>query len=643
MAPKKDKGKKNENAGVFNQVEKTLLEQEINECNRKIARLRSAVSQFEAHNEELQNALDKLDENRADIIAFLKKQLSTKIEEYNEQKEKVDSLIEIKDRETIQFNETVTELQKNFTRMKDQLTSENKLLAGKLNTLEEFRFMRDDLMKKYDAQEKKFEDQEMCYRRIIYETEKKFVISKDKLKKEMETRLLQLAQDFQDATEIRIAASTHRVIRENIAISNELDNILSAQQKISDQNEMFKENIRAAIIAKEVAEKERDAAINKSVIQLKVIDQFTTAFENIKKEKGECDKKNHDFEALQAKVENLTKENDNLTLQVRILEQKLHAKLSGQNKEIVDASKIGKERDKLLKILLNAAFAIEAALKLEKWAYTNPERKTEDRQLFLTNLLQIVTQFRETQKAESLATIASFSDIYNRGDLGFVPKPETKQNASWQAGYSRISYGQKLQSGTVRGESGKSKTATSLLSSSASESLKTIPSLHVLPSISIKKIVPETKLSQDSFIVSTKSLASDEEEAELSKNSKTDIEKQLLASKLEIQKSILKDLAFSQLSLKKSSLSMARKSKEGIEAQKSPTSLHKRSVIRIESGQNFREIQASKHDLSVVEPSEQKQLLEMTDDTASEERTDEKTEKLPEVKIDTRQEQLSMS
>lgn len=637
MAPKKDKGKKNENAGVFNQVEKTLLEQEINECNRKIARLRSAVSQFEAHNEELQNALDKLDENRADIIAFLKKQLSTKIEEYNEQKEKVDSLIEIRDRETIQFNETVTELQKNFTRMKDQLTSENKLLAGKLNTLEEFRFMRDDLMKKYDAQEKKFEDQEMCYRRIIYETEKKFVISKDKLKKEMETRLLQLAQDFQDATEIRIAASTHRVIRENIAISNELDNILSAQQKISDQNEMFKENIRAAIIAKEVAEKERDAAINKSVIQLKVIDQFTTAFENIKKEKGECDKKNHDFEALQAKVENLTKENDNLTLQVRILEQKLHAKLSGQNKEIVDASKIGKERDKLLKILLNAAFAIEAALKLEKWAYTNPERKTEDRQLFLTNLLQIVTQFRETQKAESLATIASFSDIYNRGDLGFVPKPETKQNASWQAGYSRISYGQKLQSGTVRGESGKSKTATSLLSSSASESLKTIPSLHVLPSISIKKIVPETKLSQDSFIVSTKSLASDEEEAELSKNSKTDIEKQLLASKLEIQKSILKDLAFSQLSLKKSSLSMARKSKEGIEAQKSPTSLHKRSVIRIESGQNFREIQASKHDLSVVEPSEQKQLLEMTDDTASEERTDEKTEKIPEEKRYTRQ------
>lgn len=637
MAPKKDKGKKNENAGVFNQVEKTLLEQEINECNRKIARLRSAVSQFEAHNEELQNALDKLDENRADIIAFLKKQLSTKIEEYNEQKEKVDSLIEIRDRETIQFNETVTELQKNFTRMKDQLTSENKLLAGKLNTLEEFRFMRDDLMKKYDAQEKKFEDQEMCYRRIIYETEKKFVISKDKLKKEMETRLLQLAQDFQDATEIRIAASTHRVIRENIAISNELDNILSAQQKISDQNEMFKENIRAAIIAKEVAEEERDAAINKSVIQLKVIDQFTTAFENIKKEKGECDKKNHDFEALQAKVENLTKENDNLTLQVRILEQKLHAKLSGQNKEIVDASKIGKERDKLLKILLNAAFAIEAALKLEKWACTNPERKTEDRQLFLTNLLQIVTQFRETQKAESLATIASFSDIYNRGDLGFVPKPETKQNASWQAGYSRISYGQKLQSGTVRGESGKSETATSLLSSSASESLKTIPSLHVLPSISIKKIVPETKLSQESFIVSTKSLASDEEEAELSKNSKTDIEKQLLASKLEIQKSILKDLAFSQLSLKKSSLSMARKSKEGIEAQKSPTSLHKRSVIRIESGQNFREIQASKHDLSVVEPSEQKQLLEMTDDTASEERTDEKTEKLPEEKTYTRQ------
>ncbi|KAI8421982.1 hypothetical protein MSG28_009888 [Choristoneura fumiferana] len=544
MAPKKKGGEEpaaaKGGAHAFSEVDKTFLELQLAEANRKVARLRSAVDEYELRNEELQKAYDKLDEDRADIIAYLKKTLNLKSEENNELKDKVKGLEETRDIENAQFKETVNELERNFTIMKDQLTSENKLLAGKLNTLEEFRAIRDDLMRKFEKQEQDFKDQEMKYKRIIYDAEKKFVIGKDKLKKEMEGRLLQLAQDFQDATELRIAASTHRVIRENIAINNELDSILTTQAKLADQNERYKESERAAKVAMELAEEERDKAINKNVVQLKVIDQLTTALQNIKKERALFEKRNYDLDVLQSKIQHLTKENSNLTLQVRILEQNLHGKLNDQNRVLVEASKIEKERTKLKNILKEAATAIQAALKLDQWAITDKTRTVMDRQTLLSRLLDIVTQYKDTLRAESMDTLASLGKVYEEGDLGFVPKPPQKRSTASVAKSTASRESLRAEKRSVSSVS---------LSSSSLGSVKTVPSMKIIPVSTEPELT--AKESLPSFVTSTKSSVSEESVEEEEDLNLTDIERQLAASKAEIQRSIMKDLAYSQTTLKK--------------------------------------------------------------------------------------------
>ncbi|XP_064072311.1 cilia- and flagella-associated protein 157 [Vanessa tameamea] len=584
MAPKKDKGKGKEEethkggGGTFTEVERTFLELQVAECNRKIARLRTAVDEYEQRNEELQKAYDKLDEDRADIIAYLKKTLNLKNEENNELKEKVKGLEETREIETAQFKETVTDLERNFTIMKDQLTSENKLLAGKLNTLEEFRAIRDDLMKKFDKQEQAFKDQEMKYKRVIYDAEKKFVIGKDKLKKEMEARLLQLAQDFQDATELRIAASTHRVIRENIAINNELDSILSTQAKLADQNEKYKDSERAARVAMELAEEERDKAINKNVVQLKVIDQLTTAFQEIKTEKALYEKRNYDFETLQGKIQKLVKENENLSLQVRILEQNLHARMSDQNKALVETTKVSKESAKFKRILKEAAIAIQAALKLDDWATKDPTREIMDRQVLLSHLLDLITQYREIQHAASSDSIASLGRVYEEGDLGFIPKPLQKKSASTTV----MSVASK---DSVKAEKGVSQAT---LSSSSIGSIKTIPSIKLVPPSTEPELTGKDSLP--SFVTSIKSgVTSSEGEPEEISESEMNIEQKIEASKLEIQKSILKDLQYSQ---------MALQSQAHISSEKNIIS---KTVILEEPQEKVEDETETKEDLSVQE------------------------------------------
>ncbi|CAB3235923.1 unnamed protein product [Arctia plantaginis] len=537
MAPKPPapapSGQRNQ---AFREVDKAMYELQIADLNRKLARFRASIAEYEQRNIDLQNAYDQLDEDRADIIAYLKKTLNVKNEENAELKDRVKSLEELRELETAQFREKISELEKNFTTMKDQLTSENKLLAGKLNTLEEFRAIKDALMQKFEKQEREFEAQEMKYKRVIYDAEKKFVIGKDKLKKEMEGRLLQLAQEFQDASEARIAASTHRVIRENIALNNQLDSLLLTQAKVAEQNEKYKEDERAARNAMEVAEAERDKAINKSIVQIKVIEQLTTAFRTASQNKALHDKQAYDLDNLQVKVQKLTKENENMILQIRILEQNLHSCLGQQSQNIIETKKLTKERDKYKQVIKSATSAIQAALKVDLWATIDPRREILERKVVLTNILDVINQHHRAICAESVDSLVSLTDVYEKGDLGFVPKPKALARKS-----------KTLVEATKSQESVAPKRSTAAASTTISSlgTVKTMPSLDIMPqredlSISSRESIPSFTVTSIHSHVSESDIVPEDSFEAL-----TDVEKQLALSKLEIQKSILKDLALS--------------------------------------------------------------------------------------------------
>lgn len=65
--------------------------------------------------------------------------------------------------------------------VKDQLTSENMVLGGKLASLEEFKVQKEDLMAKFAKLEKDLESNKMEHKDVIYNLERKAVVDKDRL------------------------------------------------------------------------------------------------------------------------------------------------------------------------------------------------------------------------------------------------------------------------------------------------------------------------------------------------------------------------------------------------------------------------------------------------------------------------------
>lgn len=141
--------------------------------------------------------------------------------------------------------------------------------------MDEFRAQRNDLMAKFEDQEKRMEDQEARHKKALYDAERKFIVGKDVLKKEMENRIIHLATEFQKNTDMRIAATTQRVIRDNIALNNEFDLIFETLQRCENENDEFKKNDKKLTITLDILEEQNRTVVGRTNLHKKIIHQLS--------------------------------------------------------------------------------------------------------------------------------------------------------------------------------------------------------------------------------------------------------------------------------------------------------------------------------------------------------------------------------
>lgn len=180
---KRKSGKKsNTNAPVadLNELSKEYFLVQIRDLEDRLVRYQKKCDELEIGNQGFKSQYEQQVNDKKEIVSFLKKQLEQRGEELADLQDRLIGLQQAKDTEKDQYEVQLATIRTEMQEVKDQLTSENMVLGGKLASLEEFKVQREDLMAKFAKLEDELDTNKKEHKDVIYNLERKAVVDKDR-------------------------------------------------------------------------------------------------------------------------------------------------------------------------------------------------------------------------------------------------------------------------------------------------------------------------------------------------------------------------------------------------------------------------------------------------------------------------------
>jgi len=436
---------------VFNEVSKEFYLVQIRDLEQKIARYQEKCDKLELTNKEVQEKFDQLSTDKKEIVSYLKKQLELKSDEIIDMQGQITGLEESRKTEKEQCDFEVVTLKTQMIQMKDKLTSENMVLGGKLASLEEFRAQREELMNDFAKMEERLKDQEQDHKEKIYQLERKAVVDKDRLKKEMILRVNTVAAEFRKVSNKQMADTTKRAISENVMINSQLAKMSDKTMELISENDDMKVAEKAQQQNLEILEHNEKELMKKNAMHKKLIMMLTEK----SREQEQC---LEEFVEREMKFKELEKEFKSLKATVGDLKSS-ESCLKNERESLVkrcelnenEKTELEEEKHYLISILADASFVIKQALQHHDQADpATTEMKNTNLLTKVVEILNVAAEMGVGINPEELASarnshkkkkqrvylgplsskhgtlydgISKPEPHYNLGDLGLVPSP----------------------------------------------------------------------------------------------------------------------------------------------------------------------------------------------------------------------------
>lgn len=455
----------------LSEVSKEFFLIQIRDLEQRLARYQRKCDELDVANGEFKDKYDQMTTDKKEIVSFLKKQLEQRQDEIADLNDRLVGLQQAKDTEKDAYEQQLAQLRTEFQETKDQLTSENMILSGKLSSLEEFKVQKEDLEAKFAQMEAELASQQEGHKEQIYQLERKQVVDKDRLKKEMVLKVNQVAAEFRKVSNKQMADTTKRTIRENVSIQAQLGKMSDKTMELIQENEELAAREKKQRQQMEMLEENEKALAKKNLSNQKVIRMLT---EKAKEQEAlimDYENKEAHFQELESEVNLLRQQVESSREELQRMGdegERLEERLEMMEKE---KNVMRNNKEKMERILAEAAYSLHKILMGSETGKANEKGhitmdELEERDGMLENLLVILntaaavgvgpspmefikedepiyrTKSRENTFPGSgkglqkgtipLSPIGKPSGTlphYRLGDLGLVPRPKQMQHS----------------------------------------------------------------------------------------------------------------------------------------------------------------------------------------------------------------------
>ena len=108
-------------------------------------------------------------------------------------------------------------------------------------SLQDFKVRKDELEAQYKDLQANLDSVNNMHRTKIYQLERKQVIDKDRLKREMVSRVNEVSNEFRRISNQQMAETTKRTIQENVAVNSQLVKLTDKTKDLMAENESLRE------------------------------------------------------------------------------------------------------------------------------------------------------------------------------------------------------------------------------------------------------------------------------------------------------------------------------------------------------------------------------------------------------------------